>query len=638
MANETQQVVPEVVQVDTALLDDLRLAQQQGLLEQLRPQEKAGLLKEATRAMEVEQEQALQPSAELAKGGKQTSFIKQIMQPVQDAASNPLAAVGNAVRGVERSFNPLPLVNLATPGLPHIQDDLETFESLFTFPVVRGAELAARMFIPEDQRPSLTTFAQVVNDQRALDKQLRSLTPGIQEGAELGSAAASLTQLASTGLKAATRLSKNLPAAIKAVPTMIADYRAASSAKKTRALFNDIMLEGNGPVYDAVINRPEQVQKILKDGNVSMLDFANELETELSTIGERLGKRVGQFRDAAFADNKTRIPVPKEIPAMLESLRARTTFQGKSVFAMSKGGSGIERQLQAAENAAKLGVITPNQAMVWTDILDDIIKFGNTNEAGANAVKSANSTLLEIRRSIKNALRENNIGWADADSAFSGYITESDGLLKSLRGDRAESVVDGLFGKNKNVLRGRIEKALDYMEQIDPTARGNGEAFFARLANAKAASKISDVKARVSDPIADNTNRIVQRWTSEGRSIGQTIGFGIGGGIPHMVGASDFISTGTAGMGVLTGRYLGARAGYAVGKYMANPDRVLQAAIRSNKLSRQSRQLANDMLYLTRNFGPESQIAFLDLVGPIPAVNELIKFSSPIKQKKEGEK
>lgn len=663
MADETATLpIPETSDVGAETLQLVRELKSRGLFVKLNEKERANLLLKSEPAMALERQKLLKPINEIvAEPEKPDSFVDQLLAPARAAIQNPGAAVLSAARGVERGLNPLPLVNLVNKLNPFsegdlIEDDLETFESLFNFPVIRGAELAARLFVDEDKRPPLTTFAQVVENQRSLDKELRAAVPGVQEGAELGAAGAGAVATVSTGLKFAKALARGAPKAVKSVAVRIKTAKAAKATKKADKLARKLLKEGDGPFMNAILNRPEKVKALVdQSSDLTINDVAIQLKDELELVGVELGKRVGKFRDAAFADTTTRVPISQALPDLIDLLDKRTTFQGASVLP-----SKIKQQLDSAKRLSDLGVTTPNQAMVWIDVIDDIIDFGNSGKSGSNAIKNANVTLSRMRAVIKDSLRQVNkhglskaapiekslrsgpagikeIGrtrreiafqlWADADDAFSQFVNESNGLIRRLESDSGESLVANLFNKNKTPLRSRLERSLSFMEKLDPTAQGHGAAFFDRLAEIKAASKIKGVKLQIADPIQDNMTNIVKEWTRRGERIGAAAGTTVGGGVGFVTGGTG-VGGLSGGAGFVTGRALGGEVGNLVGKMLGNPDRILKQAMKAKALSEEARKLARDMAFVSKNFGPEGVVAFMDLVGPIPAVNQLIKFSN----------
>lgn len=639
-------------------LDLLRAAEANGMLDKINPAARTLLAEEVQPALAKERQEALKSPSQIEKESEAApkSFVDRLFRPVKASIEHPVEAGVSVARGLARSYlNPLPIVNLvnkANPFANEISDDLETFEAYFNFPVIRGAELLARMTIPESERPDLTTFAQVANGQRQFDTKLRQLVPGIQEGTEAALVIAGTAQLASQGLNLIKKAVKEGPSAVRAVVGKVQQARAASKMKSAETLARKVLQEGDGPVLDAILQRPEKVKALLDSNeNLSMGDIALQLEDELTDIAGKLGETVGKYRDVAYADTTTRLNVPKEIPGLFKALRDRTTFDGETILPPN-----IDRILSRSERAASLGVTNPNQTMVWIKMIDDMIDYKNSGKPGAQALADAEFALKRTRGALKNILRQDNkvaseevkgllgagskLGkqeqkevayqlWANADEDFSNFSDSADGVIRRLKSDSSESLVDNLFRKNNTPLRTRLAQALDYMDRIDPTARGYGNAFFEKLANVKAALKIKDVEGKVSGlnrVTQEAAHEIVRRWTQRGQRYGGTLGAAAGAGVSYLTGGMGTFGLSGAG-GYFTGRALGAEVGQAIGQKLASTERVLNNAIKAKNLSKQAKELAGDMLYITKTFGPEGNIAFLDIVGPIPALKELTKFT-----------
>ena len=608
------------------IMNLIRDAQGRGLLDKLKPEEKLRLLQQAQSAMASERQEVLKPKAEIEAQPDQGGFVDWLLKPIKDVASNPVEAGAAVAQGLNQSINPLPLLNYINPFDAKLPEDVETFNSLFTFPVIRGAELAARMFVPEDQRPPLTTFAQLVKDQKEVTRQLNQVVPGFEVGTELGIGAVGLYELGANGLRLGKQLARSAPESVRGLAQKVSAFRAEKAAAKTRKLAQTLLREGDGPFLEAMVKRPERVGKLVEQSSdLTINDVAINLKDELETLATELGSRVGKFRDAAFADTSTRLKIPTDLSEKFAALEARTTFQGKSILPTN-----LQRTLAQSRQAIDLGITNPNQAMVWVDLLDDINDYGSSGERGSNAVKSAGSLLKTIRHDVKNMLRGKNVEWAAADDAYHGFLSSSDGLIRRLESDSAESLVANLFGKNKSPLRNRLESALNYAEAIDPVAKGHGAAFFDRLADIKAAEKIRGVQIQISDMTQDNVNRIVQRWTKRGERIGQAVGSATGG-TAGFIGGGQGTTGGVIGIGGIqlgrsVGGSVGAEIGEFVGKRLADPLRVLRSAEKAKDLSKQAKAMAKDMEYLTKALGPEANMAFLDLTGPTPEVRELINF------------
>ena len=604
---------------DQELLNLARAAQAQGLLPHLPPDVQAKLIVRLGSGMKAEREAALSPPAPPPKDSN--GFLA----PVRAVLEDPVASAISVGRGVERATFPV---------------NLEVMDTLANFPIIRGAELAARLFVPKDQRPDLTTYSQLLQSQIALDNDLRVRAPGIQEGTEGGIALASGVDL----------LRRGVPFILSKGASVINKFKTAQAVaaeKKARRLSQELLAKGDGPVLDAILNRPEKVEALLKThSDLNVNDLAIAAKGDLETIEKELGKRVGVFRDAAYGDKTMRLPVPEDIPNMLKTIRERTTLAdptrqtGKAIslserLSASAPGSrsllpaNIQSQLEYAERASKLGVTTPNQAMIWVDALDGVINYGAKNDVPA--IKNASGMLLIARGKIKDMLRQQSgqaRAWAEADDAYQGFISASDGLINKLSSDSSESLIANLFRANNTPLRNRLASALNFMEKIDPKARGAGQAFFARRADMLAAQSITDIPNEVNRVVQQRVMNIVDRWTKRGERIGSAVGGGLGTAGGFIFGGGVPGGGVAGGMGLLISRHIGSEIGHSIGTKLSNPMRVIEAAKRSKLLSKEAKDLANDLGYISKNTGPSGMIAFLDTVGPIPAVSELVRFVS----------
>lgn len=639
--NAVSEALPQD-QVSGSMLELARELQARGLIDKLPQVKRIKMLKLLEPEMAKEKEEALQPVAALVKKEKADSnFIDEIMKPIRAAVNEPVAFGKSAIKGAMRSLNPA----------EYLGADVDQINAAMNLPFIRGAELAARMFVPEDQRPDLTTYAKVVEDQKRIDGELRRLAPGVQEGVEMAMFAGGVANLGKLTFKEGPKL-------LKEATTRIAAYRASRATDKTKNMALQRLKISEGPLLEAIVNRPEEVLSLSKTNNVNMKDIAFQLHDELEKVEKNLGARVGKYRRSVETDTKTRVPVPDNIPKMINAIRSRATIQGESFLP-----NNIEKALRSSEKAAGFGVTTPAETMKLIDALDGVIKYGNEGKEYSHIIQNANYLTTRLRRSLKDMVRQHNpialeeaaniesatrtgprgireIGqqrkeiafqlWSDADDAYRSTIDVRSDILSKLESrnfEQAESYVANLFNKNKTIQRDNLIRALNDMEKVDPTAIGHGEAFYGRLANIKAADKIKDVKLEVNRVLQENTNEIVRYWTNQGEQFG---GLMLGG--PTTFAALHLdkggpVTTAAAATAWMAGRLGGRNVGFKIGQMMAKPERVLEQAIKSKQLSTQARKLAQDMLYLNQNYGPKSSIAFLDLVGPIPVVNELVQFS-----------
>lgn len=589
------------------------------------------------------------------------------------------ATVGaTAGRGVLRNVPPYSVLTTLGMGMnlvnklnPYSQgrapETMEEWTASIKFPLVRGAELAARMFVPQDQRPDLTTYAELVKEQIGIDTALRASVPGVQEGVELGIGIGSLGSLA---LAAKNAYQKYGPRVVRNVATMVAERKATAAQAKVLKLRAQLLREGDGPIGTAILNSPEKIlQKVESGQDLNLNDIGLQLVADLDEIQTKLGAKVGTYRQAALADRSQSVVVPPELPEMLSQLKRNVTFSNGESALKGK----IADNIDQVERIAKLGRVTPADLVLLTDSIDEALTFGKSGQIGSNIVQKASQQLLDARRLIKETARMHNsralaeaadieraarvgkpstraIGqvrkeiafqlWADADDNYSKFAGVHAKIAGRVKESTAEALTQNLFTKNKTQLRNDLAEALDYMAAIDPTAVGHGEAFFDNLAQIRAAQKIQTgmlaaeaagnkmpvVPGSIDRVVQQGVTDIVQRWEKAGEGIAGTIGGAMGyvGSTLLDLGTSgDLVGAGAAGWAL---KLAGAMAGRHVGLKMADPRRVLHAAIKSKALSLEARQLASDMVYITDKIGADGNIALLNLIGPIPAVNELMGF------------
>lgn len=563
---------------------------------------------------------------------KEPGVMDQIIAPVKAAVNDPVGATMAAVRGVEKSF--LPDSRL----LSHIEGTL-------MFPIIRGAELAARAFVEDDVEPELTSYRQLVEDSVLLDETLKARGQGIMEGTEAGIAAASGIQLLKAGGKLVGSIA---PKAMQAVK----EYRAGMATKKATKLGKKLLQLDKGPVLDAIVDRPEEVMKLIQSDGAYVDDLAQEMGTKLSDIQENLGKNVGKYRKNFVTDPTKKVNVlePVQLPngdvldsplTLMQSFEESiTSTQGVNVLD-SKQQKRLEtlKSLISPQNDAD-GVpgslIAPKDAMLALDKIDEMISIKEIQNGNISGAAVAN--LIQVRKALKSQIRGNDKAWAQADEIFSNYTEEASNLADRFSKDTRESFVSNLFGQNKNPIRERIKRTLDYADYVDTGVTGSGDAFFRRLANIKGANSIQEVNIGLTDKSADNVNRIVQHWVKLGENTGTTLFGAIGGGGGALISGGGGAAAGTL-ISQPVGKLVGGAAGLRMGLKMANPQRVLNSAIKAKNLSADAKRLAGDLQYVHKTFGNDGVISLMDIVGPLPATNELIKFiSSQPKEKKEQQK
>lgn len=553
------------------------------------------------------------------------SVMDQLMAPVNAAIQNPGTAALGAIRGVQKSFGDF------TPNLT------EKIEGTILFPVIRGAELAAKMFSNEDHKPELTSFKKLVSDRILFTQALRDKVPGWVDGTQAGIAVVSAAQLAKTAYPGL----KNLAGAA-------IDKTGGLFRKSSKKLADLIIPDVDGPPLDAIINQPDKVLELVQNKKISLNDVATQIGDELQDIKIGLGENVNKHKANYVTDPTKRIIVSEPVEVMTpqgekkmfqsplqiikDYRKSKMTEKGVSILD-AKQESNLKtleeiitpRKLQVEKStkdpfgASVKGTyeemakdISPNDGMLALEKIDDIIDYERSLKGKLES--SFINSLFDVRKSVKYQMRGNNLDWFKSDEDYADFMELQHGLTKKLQeSDSAESMVANIFGENKERVRERLRSALNYRDFLDTKVKGSGDAFFRRMAAIQGARKIRNVQKELTRVQQAKTHEIVRNWTAKGAAVGTVIGGKIGG---------------WTGAGV--GGAVGGVAGYQIGVKMADPIRILSAAMREKGLSNQAKQLAYDLQYIHQNFGNDGVISMLDVIGNVPAVAELSKFSSTI--------
>lgn len=587
--------------------------------------------------------------ASLQKEGALETTPPPVTQAEQTNPPSTLQKVGNEalamVRGVEKSFEIPSRVNIPftdvgfDTGVP--ENLVEKIEGTINFPVIRGAEIAARLFSNEDYKPDFTTWRQLVNDRVVYTQALRQAAPGTMEGAELGMAAASLPQLLKSGAKLLSKVN----------PKVWSQAAIAGSkyyARKATKLTNTLLSEGKGTTLDAIINHPDDVIDLVKSGKISNDDIAYDIGEQLTKIKSGLGEKINVLEKNFVTDPTKRVNVVDRITIdgpngavelespleVIQNFRKSVTsdegvsiLDGKQEANLKKLEEIIRPKVKTSSASIDKGYevvtkqtqyqpkdISPNDAVLGIKLIDKMINYETAFGAGGVDAKAVQN-LLQVRRTLKNQIRGNSKEWFQADEDYANFMELQHGITEKLKkSDSAEGFISNIFGNNKERVRTRLYEALQYGDKVD-TELGSADAFYRRLASINAAKKIKNVQLQVSDPIQDKVHRIVNKYSLGGAAVGGK--------------AFQW-----AGLDPTVGAVVGGASGAYVGAKMANPMRILNAAKKSKDLSTKAKILADDLGYIHSIYGNEGVISFLDVVGPIPAVNEILNFGNP-KQKND---
>jgi len=603
------------------------------------------------------------------------SFTKELVKSgsnlIEKVVNNPADSVRSFATGVRNSFElPSELPGIGKTGIPERTQDKalgalqyisSKLEGTSFFPLIQGAAAADRLFLSGANKQQFHSLREAMDNRIMLTDALRESNPELMEGAEIGAFVSSLPALGKSGLKLLSKI-KSTPKLLGQIPKFyreILNLRAVSAEKKAIGLAENLMKEGPGPVRDALIDRPQEVSKILKeegdllntkeDGSL-INDLAVETDAKLKKVHKTLSEDVAVHREKFTADPTKRVDVtkPVEVPSfdpekppeildppqkILEDFKQSVTDPDTGQIAIKKSAQDdlryIEKVLSGEnrllESGQFNGTISPKGALLLLDRIDGMIDVNQLEKTGDKVLKQNMIALIKLRKSLKYQIRGDNVNWFKADEAFSNFIEDYSTFKNNFGELRGEGFVSNLLGANKTELRKQITKLVGYTDIVDKKT-GGGEAFFNRLANIRAAQNFKKTQMQVTRPIQENANEIVRRWRGHGQNIGTAAGL-IGGALK--LGKID--TTLVAGA---IGRTLGAYALGKVGQQMANPQRILNIAMKSKELSKDANKLASDLSFIHTHFGNDGVISFLDVVGALPALNELEEFSNRISPQK----
>lgn len=398
----------------------------------------------------------------------------------------------------------------------------------------------------------------------------------------------------------------------------ISKARGVKQTQKAVKLTKQFLKQGDGPITDVILSKPEKVRSLLESGQFSLDDVAIAIGEKLDEVGSKLGKKVGKFRTSALNNKLPGIEVPDEAIGAFEGIARSTTIDGQSVLPKD-----MQSKLALLKRVLSKKQLSSEDALKATDLLTDIADYGDSAGPGSNFIKNADFEIKNVRRLVKNELRKSAPDWAAADDAFATFKEESKGLTRKLASDSRESLIDNLLNKNKTPLRTRLSKAMDMADEAGVSSSDN---FLTELAARKAAQGIKGVQLEIADPIADNVNRIVRKYAERGEGIGTALGFAGGGalGVP----AGGVAGLGGGGFGALAGRALGREVGGLVGKIKADPLRILKAAEKAKELSSPAKSLAKDLTPIAKAFGVDGIDAVFALIPASRAAQELKQFST----------
>lgn len=625
--------------------------------------------------------------ASLQKDGVDTSNIIQQNQPIskpsfteelvtsganliEKIVDSPSESVASATQGVINSFNP-PEKILGVP--TGFKDRLiERISGSINFPFVRGAEIADGIWNGNLLKKEFKSLKDVQADRILYSKYLESKNPELTQGMEIGSFVASLKSLGQDGVKlynyikdspeiasvipkfyqkllrmvpeGVTKIGKNTKdAVLSKIPGKVIDatgnpslIQSKSDQLKNKAInFSEETMDlSAGEVQKAMIERPLEVKKAMKEDGNLVNDLALKISEKLKNVHTHLSNEVAIQKTNFVADPTKRVNVTKPVEVfdslknqkvmldsplnLLRKFKDSVTDPDTGLIKLDKRSlvelKDIEDTLTGVNKIGGNfdGTLAPQSAMLLLKKLDGLIDWDKLNLPGADPIlKEYQLGLAMLRKSLKHQIRGNNDKWFIADENFSNFRELRVPFENSLKEIKSEGLVSNLFSKNKTEFRKQFIELIDFSDLVDKT-NGSGDAFLNRLANIKAAETIQGAKKGITRPLQETTNQIVRNYRNTGALLGAAAGY-------LKLGSVDSAAIGSA---------IGAYALGKVGQKMANPERVLNMALASQGLSSKAKQLALDLKFIHKNYGNDGVISFLDVIGPIPAVNELTDFSN----------
>lgn len=361
-------------------------------------------------------------------------------------------------------------------------------------------------------------------------------------------------------------------------------------------LSKKILSEDDPQILAAIKKQPERIKELVDNGTMSSYDIGSKLQKEFSNLKDHLVKKVGNLKEEVRKDTTPSIDT-KQFKDMFQTLENKLTTSAvpegssKGISVLS---SADKEQVNEIKNLMFSNKISPSDAILITDKIDSLVTYGERPSSNISAL--AQNLLKDIRRQIKNRVHLDHPEYSKADDNLQQFFANSE-LVKSQITNNPEQFVNRLFGQGKTQVRKDLMQLVVLANRIDPKSGAKNVQFARDIFNMKVAGQIKEGLIKKADPTADRINRIRQRYTAGGATIGAGIGAKFGG--PYGAAA------GAAGGGVVGDR---------IGQVIGNPMRILNAAIRSKQLTQQAKKVAVDLRAITAMGGPEAFAKFIDQV------------------------
>lgn len=518
-------------------------------------------------------------------------------------------------RGVLKAVSPVPY---------------ETVEAAANYPVqalAQSAGYVTRKIQGEPTAP-VEPWKESMSQAQGATETLKRQAPGAMEGAELGTTLAFLAEMVPKGALGILNWAKN-----RKLPQVTKDFmrlekeigqksssmmtketaKIASEREKVMKLSREILDTDDERFLRSVLDRPEKVEYLIKNGELSPDELARRVSGGLKTIRESLGKDVGKYRAQIEAMDSQTLDPKEYVDIIRKSYGALQTTTGESALSAADAGKleSIVKLLGSgsgtmdlATGANRVSKVAPRDILLAVDKIDEIAPPGEAGQMRidrGNIGQKAYATLRKLRSDMKQKLRgqvEETEGWIESDRKFHEYMDNARGLEEKFAGDQRETAINNLFGKGKTPVRERLTEALN-VGGVDRATR-----FFNDLEDIKAAQGLKSVMTKRNDPTADRLDRIIKKYERAGAAVGAVVSAAAMSVLPWGMALATAPS-----MGIL-----GAIGGRKLGNWRSDPMRILEAAKSAKNATPEVKKFADDVKWINETYGPDGVKAFLKLM------------------------
>jgi len=377
------------------------------------------------------------------------------------------------------------------------------------------------------------------------------------------------------------------------------------------------------------VGRIEELYTRGKTGDRSGLDVVKKVRTELKDIQNKLGENVGKYRGMVDADTTTQIDISEVGKKFDDMVQKRGKLSTGENMLTGKAGKDVE------DIKALLATPTRNPSDILK-IIDDLdVRLNPNRLAKDNLSNDAIALMRETRNNLKKELYKQPqfAGYDEVDAPYSVYKDAVEDIERKINSYGGESYIKNLTGSNKTEARDDLEKALSLVA---------GRNIFPEVMGEVKSINIAGEMLGKADPKLDEANRTFQKYSDIYRSkvktrsaiAGGIVGALSGGSIPGYgavgaTAAAPFVGAQTAKF--IAPMFEGAAIRY--GQKMANPQRLIEAAKKSNKLTQEAKQFVADYDKV-RKVDPFKASVMQNFIIGTPIFKELMDFTIEEQEKK----